>query len=55
MDIMRAMNKKQIPVCKSCHVKIHAEKYSGISLKNLPLKKISTKLILFKFIFDVDK
>jgi predicted HNH restriction endonuclease len=39
MDIMRAMNRKQIPVCKSCHVKIHAGKYSGISLKNLPLKK----------------
>jgi hypothetical protein len=39
MDIMRAMNRKQIPVCKSCHVKIHGGNYSGISLKNLPLKK----------------
>ena len=39
MNVMRAMNRKQIPVCKSCHVKIHAGIYSGISLKKLPSKK----------------
>jgi len=33
MNVMRAMNRKQITVCKSCHVKIHAGIYSGISKK----------------------
>uniref|UniRef100_UPI0023F1FF6A reverse transcriptase n=1 Tax=Cyathus jiayuguanensis TaxID=380660 RepID=UPI0023F1FF6A len=32
-QLMRQLNRKQIPVCKSCHDKIHAGKYDGISLK----------------------
>lgn len=40
MNVMRAMNRKQITVCKSCHVKIHAGIYSGISKKKkLPSTK----------------
>ena len=35
MDVMRAMNRKQIPVCFTCHRKIHAGLYSGISLKKI--------------------
>ncbi|MCE7651036.1 reverse transcriptase/maturase family protein [Vibrio fluvialis] len=30
--VMRALNRKQIPVCRACHVKIHSGKYDGISL-----------------------
>lgn len=37
--IMSKLNRKQIPVCQPCHVKIHAGKYDGISLKNLQGKK----------------
>jgi hypothetical protein len=33
--IMSALNRKQIPACKSCHRKIHRGKYDGISLKDL--------------------
>lgn len=32
---MASINRKQIPVCKSCHLKIHNGKYDGISLKKL--------------------
>jgi len=32
---LRAMNRKQIPVCKDCHDKIHSGAYDGISLKKL--------------------
>lgn len=35
MDVMRQINRKQIPVCKSCHIKIHAGKYDGLSLKKI--------------------
>jgi hypothetical protein len=33
--LMRSLNKKQIPVCHSCHVKIHQGKYDGMALKDL--------------------
>ena len=33
--VMSKMNRKQIPVCKSCHNNTHAGKYDGISLKYL--------------------
>lgn len=33
--LMRDLNKKQIPVCHSCHVKIHRGKYDGMALKDL--------------------
>jgi len=29
---MAQMNRKQIPVCHQCHVKIHKGKYDGIKL-----------------------
>jgi group II intron reverse transcriptase/maturase len=32
---MAAINRKQIPVCSDCHVKIHAGEYDGMSLKRL--------------------
>lgn len=35
MDVMRAMNRKTIPVCSSCHDKIHAGLYSDINLKKI--------------------
>jgi hypothetical protein len=35
MDVMRAMNRKQIPVCRACHQKIHDGTYDGLSLKDL--------------------
>ena len=34
-QIMRQLNRKQIPVCRDCHMKIHLGKYDGISLKKL--------------------
>lgn len=33
--VMRALNRKQIPVCKECHRKIHLGKYDGIRLQDL--------------------
>lgn len=30
---MRAMNRKQIPVCKNCHDRIHKGEYDGIALR----------------------
>ena len=34
-QIMSALNRKQIPVCQSCHKKIHKGVYDGISLRDL--------------------
>jgi group II intron reverse transcriptase/maturase len=33
--VMRALNRKQIPVCKACHRKIHKGEYDGIALHDL--------------------
>jgi group II intron reverse transcriptase/maturase len=33
--VMRALNRKQIPVCKGCHEKIHKGEYDGIRLHDL--------------------
>jgi hypothetical protein len=33
--VMRALNRKQIPVCNACHRKIHQGAYDGISLHDL--------------------
>ena len=33
--VLRALNRKQIPACKSCHKQIHRGAYDGISLSNL--------------------
>lgn len=36
--IMAKLNRKQIPVCHKCHVKIHNGEYNGMSLKDLHKK-----------------
>ena len=36
--LMSNLNRKQIPVCKPCHLKIHNGLYNDISLKNLYIK-----------------
>ncbi|WP_411685911.1 HNH endonuclease [Aeromonas caviae] len=33
--IMADINRKQIPVCRKCHVQIHNGKYDGKALKDL--------------------
>jgi group II intron reverse transcriptase/maturase len=33
--VMRALNRKQIPVCEGCHAKIHTGEYDGIRLQDL--------------------
>lgn len=37
---MAAINRKQIPLCRKCHHKVHTGSYDGMSLKNL--NKIKT-------------
>ena len=37
-NVMKAMNRKQVPVCKICHGKIHNGVYDGLSLKDLKKK-----------------
>jgi nicotine oxidoreductase len=34
-EIMKGLNRKQIPVCKNCHNKIHKGLYDGLALKDL--------------------
>jgi predicted HNH restriction endonuclease len=34
-QIMNQLNRKQIAVCRECHMKIHKGQYDGISLKDL--------------------
>lgn len=40
--VMAALNRKQVPVCKACHERIHRGEYDGLSLKDLSydLRKI---------------
>jgi Type II intron maturase len=40
---MQALNRKQVPVCKTCHERIHRGEYDGLSLKDLAydLRKVS--------------
>lgn len=33
--VMQALNRKQIPVCRQCHLDIHQGRYDGIRLKDL--------------------
>jgi len=43
-SVMKAMNRKQIPVCRTCHNKIHDGTYDGLSLKEIkPSKKPKVK------------
>lgn len=37
--LMSTLNRKQIPVCKSCHNKIHQGAYNGMKLNELHIKK----------------
>ena len=34
-ESMKAINRKQIPVCKECHDKIHYGSYDGINLRKV--------------------
>ena len=38
-QMMAKINRKQIPLCASCHRKVHQGKYVGMSLKHLPQKQ----------------
>ncbi len=43
--VMAVLNRKQVPVCASCHNKIHRGEYDGLSLKDLvydPRKLLSS-------------
>ena len=40
--LMSQLNRKQIPVCHSCHVKIHNGTYAGTSLKELRMSQKKT-------------
>lgn len=33
--LMHLLNRKQIPVCKKCHLKIHKGEYDGLKLGDL--------------------
>ena len=35
IKVMSAMRRKTIPLCRSCHVKVHNGKYDGLSLKEI--------------------
>lgn len=35
LQIMKQLNRRQIPVCKQCHTNIHRGEYNGMSLKDL--------------------
>ena len=37
-QIMKQLNRKQIPVCHTCHTKIHSGKYDGIALNKIKTK-----------------
>ena len=39
--IMSSLNRKQVPVCQLCHVKIHKGEYDGIGIKELMKNKRS--------------
>lgn len=31
--LVAGINRKQVPLCRNCHVKIHSGKYKGVSIK----------------------
>lgn len=35
VSLMSKLNRKQIPVCKKCHLKIHKGDYNGMKLSEL--------------------
>lgn len=34
-EIMKSLNRKQIPTCRQCHRRIHRGEYNGLSLTDL--------------------
>lgn len=34
-QVMKSLNRKTIPVCKECHIKIHKGTYDGYKLKDI--------------------
>jgi hypothetical protein len=42
-QIMGLINRKQIPVCRDCHMSIHAGKYDGLKLSNFSLPNLAKK------------
>jgi len=42
-SLMSKFNRRQIPVCKNCHKKIHSGLYNGLGLKDLYIKKQKEK------------
>ena len=40
LKIQYIRNRKQIPLCKSCHKQVHAGKYHGIALKKIAYKEV---------------
>jgi predicted HNH restriction endonuclease len=38
-QIMKQLNRKQIPVCRNCHMKIHLGQYNSIKLTKLKESK----------------
>jgi hypothetical protein len=44
--LLRAMNRKQVPICSDCHWKIHREEYDGLKLSNLAYLPRSTKTVV---------
>lgn len=38
--VMQSLNRKQIPVCRDCHMKIHRGEYDGISINKLMDRKL---------------
>ena len=43
VQILQALNRKQIPVCGTCHNKIHHGTYDGLSIKDLANPKIAAR------------
>jgi len=41
--IMSPLNRKQIPVCKNCHIKIHNGSYDGIKLLEFANPEIAAR------------
>jgi group II intron reverse transcriptase/maturase len=41
--ILQALNRKQIPVCRECHLKIHQGTYDGMDLSDLAYNPYATK------------
>jgi hypothetical protein len=42
-QVLQAINRKQVPACRACHVKIHQGRYDGISIKDLANPKVAVR------------